>query len=73
MKSCPFVVMFEEIKNFIQQIEISFCRWWFTVPDVHKVNVRYPFERHGLAGTPSNNARTRNLEFVDNNSQTVVT
>ena len=56
-----------------EEIEISFSKWWSTVPDDHEVDVRYPFERHGLAGKPSNNAKTvtkqKFLEFVDHNSQ----
>ena len=63
---CPFVVMPSEI-------ETSFKCWWSTMPEDHEVDVRYPFERHRLAGKCSNHARTKTKEtffaFVDNNPQ----
>ena len=62
----PFVIMPLEI-------ELCFALWWKGLPSEHKVVVRYPFERHGLAGRVSNNAKTDAkqafLEFVDNNAQ----
>ena len=55
------------------EIELCFALWWKSLPNDHEVMVRYPFERHGLAGRTSNSAKTDAkksfLEFVDNNSQ----
>lgn len=55
------------------EINICFNLWWKDLPIDHEVAVRYPFERHGLAGKVSNNAKTdtkdKFLEFVDTNSQ----
>lgn len=55
------------------EIDICFNLWWKDLPIDHEVAVRYPFQRHGLAGKVSNNAKTdtkeRFLEFVDSNSQ----
>ena len=53
----PFVMMPEEI-------EVSFNKWWRTLPEDHEVDVRYPFERHGLAGKPSNNAKTDTKQSI---------
>ena len=65
-KLTPFAVMPLEI-------ELCFNLWWKDLPDDHEVVVRYPYERHGLAGKVSNHAKTdtkeRFLEFVDANSQ----
>ena len=65
-KLTPFVVMPLEI-------ELCFNLWWKDLPDDHEVVVRYPYEKHGLAGKVSNHAKTdtkeRFLEFVDANSQ----
>ena len=62
----PFVVM-------PSTIELCFKIWWQDLPDEHEVSVRYPFERHGLAGRISNHAKTdtkrKFLDFVDSNSQ----
>ena len=55
------------------EVELCFALWWKSLPSDHEVMVRYPFERHGLAGRTSNSAKTDAkesfLEFVDNNSQ----
>ena len=55
------------------EIELCFNLWWKDLPDDHEVTVRYPYERHGLAGKVSNHPKTdtkeRFLEFVDENSQ----
>ena len=55
------------------EVELCFALWWKSLPSDHGVMVRYPFERHGLAGRTSNSAKTDAkdsfLEFVDNNSQ----
>ena len=65
-KLTPFVVVPLEI-------ELCFNVWWKDLPDDHELIVRYPHERHGLAGKVSNHAQTdtkeRFLEFVDVNSQ----
>jgi len=54
-------------------VEISMSVWWAALPGDHIVNVRYPHEKHGLAGRVSNNAKLSTkelfLKFVDNNSQ----
>ena len=51
-------------------IEIAFDTWWYSLPDDHVVDVRYPHERHGLEGKVSNNAKVIGkegfLRFVDN-------
>ena len=66
----------EKLRPFVvtpSEIETSFKRWWSTVPEDHEVDVRYPFEWHGLAGKRFNHAKTETKEtflaFVDNNSQ----
>ena len=46
---------------------------WETIPPDHLVDVRYPYEKHGLSGKVSNNAKLDAkmdfLKFVDENSQ----
>ena len=53
--------------------ELSLARWWKSLESDAIVSVRYPHERHGLAGKPSNQAKqsvkTDFLTFVDVNSQ----
>ena len=44
------------------EIELCFNVWWKDLPDDHEVVVRYPFERHGLAGRVSNHAKTDTKE-----------
>ena len=48
-------------------------KWWDSIPAAHIVRVRHPYERHGLAGKTSNNAKVQLhddfLHFVDRNSQ----
>lgn len=54
-------------------ITTSFSKWWSSLLPEQVVHVRYPHERHGNAGKPSNSAkktvREEFLRFVDNNSQ----
>ena len=54
-------------------LSLSFNKWWVTVDPTTEVDVRFPYERHGLAGLPSNQAKKSVkeafLDFVDNNSQ----
>ena len=38
-------------------IELCFNLWWKDLPDDHEVVIRYPHERHGLAGKVSNHAK----------------
>ena len=66
----------EKVKNFVvvpESVEVSFSRWWSKLPASHAVSVRYPHEKHGLAGKISNSAKVITkesfLKFVDNNSQ----
>ena len=66
----------EQVKAFVvmpEAVEASFSGWWATFPNDHVVDVRYPHEKHGLAGKVSNNAKLTTkqafLKFVDNNSQ----
>ena len=66
----------EKLKSFVlmpEVVEISMSVWWAALPGDHIVNVRYPHEKHGLAGRVSNNAKLSTkelfLKFVDNNSQ----
>ena len=46
--------------------------WWDRLSDSDEVEVKYPYERHGLAGKTSNYAKTSVkdalLKFVDANS-----
>ena len=62
----PFVVMPEAV-------EIAFSQWLESIPAGHSVDVRYPYEKHGLSGHTSNSAKIDVekdfLVFVDNNSQ----
>ena len=48
-------------------------KWWDSIPAAHIVCVRYPYERHGLAGKTSNSAKAQLCDdflcFVDRNSQ----
>ena len=54
-------------------IEDSFKTWWGKLEVDHKVDVRYPHDKHGLQRLKSNNAKVEErksfLEFVDANSQ----
>ena len=49
----------ESFFNFImpESVETSLSLWWANLPDDHTVSVRYPHEKHGLAGTVSNSVR----------------
>ena len=47
----PFVVMPEGVTGTLKS-------WWETIPSEHEVDVRFPYERHGLCGRSSNNAMT---------------
>ena len=51
----------------------TFDAWWKTVDDDEVLEVQCPYERYGLAGRPSNHAKTEAmedfLEFVDANIQ----
>ena len=53
--------------------DVSFLLWWTSLSSDCKVQVRYPYHKHGLAGLPSNSskpdAKQNFLQFVDNNSQ----
>lgn len=53
--------------------DIAFVQWWNSLDQETLVAVRYPHERHGLAGRTSNQAKTSVkadfLDFVDINSQ----
>ena len=40
------------------EVELCFALWWKSLASDHEVMVRYPFERHGLAGRTSNSAKT---------------
>lgn len=61
-----FVVMPEGVTSALKS-------WWDNFPSDHEVDVRYPYERHGLSGRTSNNAKTETkaefLWFIDENSQ----
>ena len=50
----------------------TFEMWWKSLDD-EDVEVKFPYERHGLAGCPSNHSKldvmANFLEFVDLNSQ----
>ena len=54
-------------------IETSFKAWWRSLASTVSVDVRYPHERHGNAGRPSNSTKSsvkaEFLAFVDANSQ----
>lgn len=36
----------------------SFIRWWKSLPADQTVDIRYPYERHGLSGKVSHKAKT---------------
>ena len=61
-----FVVMPEGVSSTLKS-------WWDTIPSDHEVDVRFPYERHGLCGRASNNEKTETkaefLSFIDENSQ----
>ena len=66
----------EKLESFVlmpDELDIAFVKWWDSVPAAHIVRVRYPYERHGLGGKTSNNAKVQLrddfLRFVDRNSQ----
>ena len=66
----------EKVNAFVvmpEAVETSCRVWWATLPGSHLVDVRYPHEKHGLAGRVSNSAKLSTkelfLKFVDNNSQ----
>ena len=46
--------------------------WWKALSDTDEVEVKYPYDRHGMAGKPSNKSkqavRSAFLTFVDANS-----
>ena len=54
-------------------VQTSFSKWWMSVEPETVIQVRFPHERHGNAGKPSNSVKTtvrdEFLQFVDNNSQ----
>ena len=51
----------------------AFSKWWRHITPEEVIDVRYPHERHGLAGKVSNSAKTDTLKdfltFIDTNSQ----
>ena len=66
----------ESLSNFVimpDGIDIAFNKWWVSMDASALVRVRYPHERHGNAGRPSNFAkqdvRKDFLRFVDSNTQ----
>ena len=66
----------EKLESFVlmpDELDTAFVKWWDSVPAAHIVRVRYPYERHGLAGKTSNNAKVQLrddfLRFVDQNRQ----
>ena len=54
-------------------VQCSDPNWWKELEDDDELDVKYPHENHGLAGKPSNRAKTavlsRFLQFVDANCQ----
>ena len=54
-------------------VTTSFSKWWTSLASETVLRVRFPHERHGNAGKPSNSAKTTTredfLKFVDANSQ----
>ena len=54
-------------------VTTSFSKWWMSLDPETVVQFRFPHERHGNAGKPSNSAKTtvreEFLQFVDNCSQ----
>lgn len=57
-------------KEMIHQGRVKQNEWWVTVDPTTEVDVRFPHERHGLAGIPSNHAKTAVreafIDFIDN-------
>ena len=53
-------------------VDAAFSKWWPTLSDDHTVDVRVPYEFHGLSGRTSNiskvEAKEAFLAFVDANS-----
>ena len=69
-------VLDEKLESFVlmpDELDTAFAKWWDTLPASHVVRVRYPHERHGLAGRTSNNAKVQVhddfIRYVDCNSQ----
>ena len=64
-KLTAFVVMPEGV-------DTAFTKWWITLPDEHAIDIRVPYESHGLSGRLSNNSKVEAkqafLAFVDANS-----
>lgn len=56
----------------VDDIAQSASEWWEALHDDDEVEVKYPYDRHGLAGKSSNNSkpevRDAFLQFVDANS-----
>ena len=54
-------------------VQCSGPNWWKELEDDDELDVKYPHEHHGLAGKPSNRAKTavlsRFVQFVDANCQ----
>lgn len=54
-------------------LQCSDPNWWKEMEDDDELDVKYPHEKHGLAGKPSNHAKTavlnHFLQFVDANCQ----
>ena len=66
----------EKLQSFVlmpDELDTAFVKWWDSIPAAHIVRVRHPYERHGLAGKTSNNAKVQLhddfLRFVDRNSK----
>ena len=61
------------VVNDIGDEMLTFEAWWRTVEDDEMLEVQYPRERHGLAGSSSNHSKTAAmldfLDFVDANTQ----
>lgn len=50
----------ENLKAFAvvpEALDATLKTWWETIPPDHLVDVRYPYEKHGLSGKVSNNAK----------------
>lgn len=69
-------VEIEQLKSFVvmpEGLTIILKAWWKSLPLDHEVDVRYPYERHGLCRRVSNSAKIQAkadlLKFVDDNSQ----
>ena len=56
----------------LDNLDLIMSDWWKDLCHHDEVEVKYPHERHGLAGKPSNKSkpamRDAFLQFVDNNS-----